>query len=127
MFCGFFPSSNILLIINLPHCVSYSTKNDTESAHLQFLQTDTHLLGDNVSLPHMDVDGVQRGWQEQVLTLTVERLTLECKTRPQRETGEHFSHVFPQKPSNMVAFNSKQTKMVKILNLCDELWLKAHM
>lgn len=79
-----------------------------------------------MSLPHMDIDGVQRGWQEQVLALTVERLTLESKTRHQRETGEHFSHVLPQKPSHMVAFNSKQTKMVKKFNLCDELWLKAH-
>lgn len=42
-----------------------------------FSRVDTHLPGDNVSLSHVYVDGVQRGWQEQVLTLTVERLTLE--------------------------------------------------
>lgn len=42
---------------------------------------DTHLLEDDVSLPHMDVDGVQRGWQEQVLPLAVERLTLDSKTQ----------------------------------------------
>lgn len=45
------------------------------------LAADTHLLRDNMSIPHMNVDGVQRGWQEQVLTLTVERLTLESKTQ----------------------------------------------
>jgi len=51
------------------------------------LAADTHLLGDNMSFPHMDIDGVQRGWQEPVLTLTVERLTLVSQTqmsRPQK-------------------------------------------
>lgn len=43
------------------------------------LTANTHLLGDNMSFPHMGVDGVQRRWQEQVLTLTVERLTLMSK------------------------------------------------
>ena len=35
------------------------------------------LLWDDVSLSHMDVDAVQRGWQEQVLALTVEGQTLQ--------------------------------------------------
>lgn len=41
------------------------------------LRADTHLPGNDVSLPDVDVDGVQRGWQEQVLALTEKRLTLE--------------------------------------------------
>lgn len=46
-------------------------------AHLgRFSKAVTNLLGDDVSLPHMDTNGVQRGWQEQVLALTVEGLTL---------------------------------------------------
>ena len=44
------------------------------------LHVGTHLLGDYMSFPHMDVDGVQGGCHEQVLTLTVERLTLEGTT-----------------------------------------------
>lgn len=67
------------------------------------LAADSHLLGDNMSLPHMDVDGVKRGWQEQVLTLTVERLTLETNTQ------KGNSSVI-QKVSNTVAFKCKQTE-----------------
>ena len=65
-----------------------------------------------MSLPHMNVDGVQRGWQEQVLTLTVERLTLESKTQmKQTPKGNSCTLQSPPKASNMVAFTSKQTKI----------------
>lgn len=49
-------------------------------------RADTYLPRNNVSFPDVDVDGVQRGWQEQILTLTVKRLTLESKTQTTRGT-----------------------------------------
>lgn len=50
------------------------------------LRADTYLPRNNVSFPDVDVDGVQRGWQQQILTLTVKRLTLESKTQATRGT-----------------------------------------
>lgn len=44
---------------------------------------DAHLPGNDVSLPDVDVDGVQWGWQEQILALTEKWLTLE---------GTHVTH-----------------------------------
>lgn len=56
------------------------------------LRADTHLPGNDVSLPDVDVNGVQRGWQEQVLALTEKRLTLESTnfTHKQNVTSPVF-------------------------------------
>lgn len=59
-------------------------------------RVDTHLLGNNVSFPNMNVDGVHRGWQEQVLPLAVKRLSLG---RIRQLIRRHFRRVLPQKPS----------------------------
>ena len=45
------------------------------------------LLWNDVSLSHMDIDGVQRGWQEQVLALTVEGQTLQTNYMDNGQTG----------------------------------------
>lgn len=51
-------------------------RSANQAASLGFLRADAHLLGENVSLPYMHVDRVERCWKEQVLALTVERLPL---------------------------------------------------
>lgn len=67
-------------------------------------RVDTHLLGNNVSSPDMNVDGVQRGWQEQVLALTVKRLTLESITQMIRGTLQSCL------TTESLKYSGKQTK-----------------
>lgn len=107
-----------LFLTHTPGVHVPKTKNNTESAQICkqsciFLRADAHLLGENVSLPYMDVDSVERCWKEQILALTVKRLTLVKVQHKIRLPG----NTFPQNTANTVTFESSPKNVVNFSNM----------